>query len=46
MIKSWNVENVETAQRDVSIILSFPVTTPNLYRISVPAPIILTPAKC
>lgn len=28
MIKSWNVENVETAQRDVSVMLFFPVTTP------------------
>lgn len=46
MIKSWNVENVETAQRDVSMILSFPVTTRHQYRILVSAPIILTPAIC
>ena len=46
MIKSWNVENVETAQRDVSIMLSLPVTTFHIYRISVFAPTVLTPAKC
>lgn len=32
MIKSWNVENVETAQRDVSIMLSFLLPICTVYQ--------------
>lgn len=45
MIKSWNVENVETAQRDVSIMLSFLSHNSPPVTLSASAPTVLTPAN-
>lgn len=44
MIKSWNVENVETAQRDVSIMLSFLSHNSPPVTFSASAPTVITPA--
>lgn len=45
MIKSWNVENVETAQRDVSIMLSFLSHNSPSVTLSASAPTFRTPAN-